>query len=110
MHRSLALVALLSASALGAQETEPLADPVVTAGDLDVQIEDAQFVGEETAVGSMPSPEQNDVDDIGASMGITYSADEPLKVGEKERERDKRRWELDPASSEDYKDRVRGNE
>jgi hypothetical protein len=30
MHRSLALVALLSASVLGAQETEPLAEPVVT--------------------------------------------------------------------------------
>ncbi len=30
MHRSLALVALLSASVLGAQESEPLAEPVVT--------------------------------------------------------------------------------
>lgn len=89
---------------------DPLADPIVTAGDLDAQIEDAQFVGEETAMGSQPSPEQNDVDTIGASMGVTYSDNEPLKVGEKERERDKRRWELDPASSEDYKDRLRGNE
>jgi hypothetical protein len=30
-----------------------------------------------------------------------------LKVGEKERSRDEHRWELDPASSEDYNDRVR---
>lgn len=30
MHRSLVLVALLSASALGAQESEPVAEPVVT--------------------------------------------------------------------------------
>jgi hypothetical protein len=29
-----------------------------------------------------------------------------LKVGEKERERDRHRWELDPASSEDYVERV----
>ena len=40
-------------------------------------------------------------------MGITYADDEPLKVGEKERSRDKKRWELDPASSDDYQDRIK---
>ena len=49
--------------------------------------------------------EQNVVDEIGAAMGIRYEDNEELKVGEKERERDIKRWELDPASSEDYKDR-----
>lgn len=89
---------------------DPLADPVVSGGDLDAQIEGAQFSGDESAGSSMPTPEQNQVDDIGAAMGVTYASDEPLKVGEKEHDRDKKRWELDPASSEDYKDRVRGNE
>jgi hypothetical protein len=89
---------------------DPLADPKVAAGDPDVSFEDAQFAGDETATGDSPTPDQNVVDEIGASMGITYSDDEELKVGEKERERDKRRWELDPASSEDYKDRIRGND
>ena len=82
----------------------------MTAGDLDVQFEDAQFAGEETALGSSPTPDQNVIDDIGGSIGITYSDNEPLRVGEKEEERDKRRWELDPASSEDYKDRLKGSE
>ena len=43
-------------------------------------------------------------------MGVTYNDNEELKVGEKERSRDKNRWELDPASSEDYIDRVRDEE
>jgi hypothetical protein len=62
---------------------------------------------EETAVGSQPSPEENVVDEIGREMGVEYADSEPLKVGEKERSRDMHRWELDPASSEDYIERVR---
>jgi hypothetical protein len=84
-----------------------LADMVVTGGDVDAQLEGAQFSGDEAAVSSMPTPEHNDVDDIGRSMGVTYSDDEELKFGEKERSRDIKRWELDPASSDDYIDRVR---
>ena len=40
-------------------------------------------------------------------MGVTYQDNEELKAGEKERSRDKHRWELDPASSEGYNDRIR---
>ena len=84
-----------------------LADPVVTGGDLDANWANAQFSGDESAVSSSPTPDQGVVEEIGEAMGITYAADEPLKVGEKERSRDKKRWELDPASSDDYQDRVR---
>ena len=84
-----------------------LADPVVTGGDVDAQLEGAQFSGDESAVSSMTSPEHNVVDDIGRSMGVTYQDNEELKFGEKERSRDKNRWELDPASADDYQDRIR---
>ena len=84
-----------------------LADPTVTAGDLDANWANAQFSGEETALGSSPTPDQNVVDDVGRSIGVVYDDAEPLKVGEKERSRDKHRWELDPASSDDYIDRTR---
>jgi hypothetical protein len=84
-----------------------LADTTVTSGDLDANWANAQFSGEETAVGSSPTPDQGVVEENAASMGITYADDEPLKVGEKERSRDKKRWELDPASSDDYQDRIR---
>ncbi|MCU1228390.1 MAG: hypothetical protein JWO97_1274 [Acidobacteria bacterium] len=79
---------------------------VVTGGDVDARFETAEGSGDESAVSSMTTPEQNQVSDIGRAMGIEYADDEELKVGEKERERDRHRWELDPASSEDYRDRV----
>ena len=82
-------------------------DPVVTGGDPDARWESAQFSGDEAAVSSMPTPEHNEVDDLGRSMGVTYQDNEELKVGEKERDRDKQRWELDPASSDDWQDRSR---
>ena len=86
---------------------DSLADPIVTAGDLDAQWESAQFSGDESAVSSMPTPDNNVVDDIGTAMGVTYQDSEELKFGEKERSRDTKRWELDPASSDDYQDRIR---
>lgn len=88
-------------------QNDPLADPTLTAGDLDAQWEGAQFSGDESAVSSMPTPGQSQVDDIGVAMGVTYQDDEELKFGDKERSRDKKRWELDPASSDDYQDRLR---
>jgi len=86
---------------------DPLADPVITAGDLDANFEQAQFTGDESAVSSMSTPEQNVVEEIGRAMGVNYQDGEELKVGDKERSRDTHRWELDPASSDDYNDRVR---
>jgi hypothetical protein len=86
---------------------DPNADLVVTGGDVDAQWESAQFSGDESAISSMPTPEVNAVDDIGRSIGVTYEDNEELKFGDKERSRDTHRWELDPASSDDYIDRVK---
>jgi hypothetical protein len=88
-------------------QDDGLADTRITGGDVDAQFEGAQFSGDESAVSSMTTPEQNQVDDTGQAMGVTYQDNEELKFGEKERSRDIKRWELDPASSEDYVDRVR---
>jgi hypothetical protein len=73
-------------------------------GDVDAGPEDYD-VGTETPGGSNPTPDQDRVDDIGASVGITYEDNEPLKFGEKAAERDRNRWELNPASAEDYQER-----
>lgn len=86
---------------------DPNADPTITGGDLDANWENAQFSGDESAVSSSPTPDQSVVDDIGRAMGVTYSDEEPLRAGQKERSRDEHRWELDPASSDDYNDRTR---
>jgi len=85
-------------------------DPTLSGGDIDAAWDMAESQGDETVTGSMPTPEQNDVQEMGAAMGVSYQDNEELKVGEKERERDKHRWELDPASSDDYKERLRDEE
>jgi len=79
--------------------------PEIAGGDVDVDLEDAYFTGEEAPGGDNPTPDQDIVDDIGKALGLEYEDNEPLKASDKVIERDKHRWELDPASSEDYKDR-----
>jgi hypothetical protein len=46
------------------------------------------------------------VDELGKAAGISYSEDEPLHTTEEVEARDKHRWELDPASSEGFSERV----
>ena len=77
----------------------------LTAGDPDVDSEDAFFTGEEAPGGDNTTPDQDVVDDIGKALGVQYEDSEELKAADKVAERDKHRWELDPASSDDYKDR-----
>ena len=74
----------------------------VTGGDPDVDVEDAYFTGEEAPGGDNPTPDQDIVDDIGKALGVTYNDSEELKGAGKLEERDKHRWELDPASAEDF--------
>jgi Family of unknown function (DUF6335) len=77
----------------------------ITGGDVDVDLEDAYFTGDESPGGDNPTPDQDIVDDIGKALGVQYEDNEELKASDKVTERDRHRWELDPASSEDYKDR-----
>lgn len=98
-------VAAGSAKLANRLRDDSLADPTLSGGDVDAQWESVQFSGDESAVSSMSTPGQSEVDEVGTAMGVTYQADEELKAGEKERSRDIRRWELDPASSDDWQDR-----
>ena len=82
-------------------------DPRLSGGDIDAQWDMAESQGDEASAGSQPTPGQNDTEETAAAMGIRYADDEELKVGEKERSRDEHRWELDPASSDDYEERVK---
>jgi len=79
--------------------------PALTGGDVDADWEDAYAVGDEAPGGDNPTPDQDIVDDIGRALGVEYQDNEELKSTDKITERDKHRWELDPASSDDYKDR-----
>ena len=79
--------------------------PALTAGDVDADWESAYSVGDEAPGGDNPTPDQDVVDDIGRAVGVQYDDNEELKGEAKITKRDKHRWELDPASSEDYDDR-----
>ena len=77
--------------------------PALTGGDVDADWEDAYSVGDEAPGGDNPTPDQDRVDDIGKALGVEYQDNEELKASDKIAERDRHRWELDPASSDDYK-------
>jgi hypothetical protein len=79
--------------------------PAMTGGDVDADWESAATVGDEAPGGDNPTPDQDVVDEIGKALGIEYADDEELQGGDEIAERDKKRWELDPASSDDFDDR-----
>jgi hypothetical protein len=81
--------------------------PAITAGDVDANWEVAYSSGDEAPGGDNPTPDQDVVDDIGHALGIEYGPAEELQGAPKVEERDRHRWELDPASSDDYGDRTK---
>ena len=85
-----------------AEHTET--SPAMTGGDVDADWEDAYSVGDEAPGGDNPTPDQDRVDDIGKALGVTYDDNEELKASDKIADRDKHRWELDPASKDDFED------
>jgi uncharacterized protein DUF6335 len=66
---------------------------VLTGGDVDADMESAYFTGDETPGGDNPTPDQNDVDEIGHAVGLEYQDNEELKSTDKIDERDRHRWD-----------------
>jgi hypothetical protein len=77
----------------------------IAGGDVDADWHAAATVGDEAPGGDNPTPDQDVVDEIGRAVGVEYEDSEPLRGVAKVEERDRRRWERDPASSDDYQDR-----
>jgi Family of unknown function (DUF6335) len=80
------------------------AGPALTGGDIDADWESAESVGDEAPGGDNPTPDQDVVDDIGRALGVEYDDDEELQGGAEIVDRDRHRWELDPASKDDDED------
>ena len=74
----------------------------LTGGDIDDDTYQAAVVGEEAVGGQTPTPDQNVTEELQVAMGIAAAEGEPVHTQETLVERDHRRWELDPESSEDY--------
>lgn len=88
----------------GAHVTEALemriahldSSPVLSGGDVDADWERAASVGEEGVGGSVATPDQDVVDEIGRALGVEQPLDAPLRpTQEILDERDRRHWELE---------------
>ena len=77
--------------------------PDLAADDIDAAWDDAN-VGDETVGGTAPTPDQDQVDELGEAVGLIYEDDEPLGIQDKMRRREQDRWELDPESADDEED------
>lgn len=85
-------------------------NPTLSGGDVDAAWEDSIQAGEESVGGSVSTPDQDIVDEIGEAAGITYRDDEPLDSDKKLLDRNRNRWELNPASTDDEEDEDEGLE
>jgi hypothetical protein len=79
--------------------------PALTGGDVDADWEDGYSEGDEAPGGDNPTPDQDVVEEIGRALGVEYDDAEELQGADKIAKRDTNRWEYDPASAEDYRDR-----
>lgn len=70
--------------------------PALSGGDVDADWQDAETSGEETVGGTVATPDQDVVDDIGRALGVEQSPSAPLMPTEDIlHDRDRRRWELE---------------
>lgn len=76
-------------------------NPALSGGDVDAAWENSDAGGEESVGGSVSTPDQDVVDEIGEAAGLKYRDDEPLDSDKKILDRDRNRWELNPESADD---------
>ncbi len=81
------------------------ATPELTGGDIDANYEQANADGDESVGGTVSTPDMDIVDDLGKAVGLEMNDFNYLHTNEILEQRDDRRWELEPKSSDDYDDR-----
>ena len=70
--------------------------PLLTGGDQDADWKRAASVGEEAPGGTVATPDQDVVDDIGRALGVARGPDEEVRTSQEIlEERDRHRWEQD---------------
>ena len=77
-------------------ETHPGAGPWLTGGDVDADWARAESSGEEAVGGSVATPDQDIVDELGRALGVEQDLDAEVRTsGEILRARDRLRWHLE---------------
>ncbi len=74
------------------------ASPADSGGDIDADWEEVNTSGAEAVFGHNPTPDQSDVEENAAAMGLQYQDNEPLDLLSKMNRRDENRFELEENS------------
>jgi hypothetical protein len=81
--------------------THPETSPTLTGGDLDADWQRASSSGEEAIGGSVATPDQDVVDEIGRALGVEQAADAEVTSSEERlRKRDRKYWDLERRAAE----------
>ena len=91
-----------------AAKVKTSASTKLSSGDVDAAADETGS-GEEAVGGLVATPDQDIVENLGRAVGVTYEDNEELDLLEKVKKRDRKRWELNPSSSEDYQERNQRN-
>jgi hypothetical protein len=84
------------AALAGEVERSGMGSPSLSGGDVDADWRAAESTGEETVGGTVATPDQDVVDEIGRAVGVEQgSADEVRTSEETLRDRDQHRWQLE---------------
>jgi hypothetical protein len=80
-------------------EPEEPREARLTGGDVDADWQRAADVGEEAVGGSVATPDQDRVDDIGRALGVPQGPDAEVRTSAEILEgRDRNRWEQEPTT------------
>jgi hypothetical protein len=76
--------------------------PALSGGDVDADWQRADSVGEEGVGGTVATPDQDVVDEIGRALGVEQASDAEVRSSEEIlRDRDGRRWQLEREAAEE---------
>jgi Family of unknown function (DUF6335) len=82
--------------------------PRLTGGDVDADWQTAYSSGEESIGGSVSTPDQDVVDEIGRALGVEQGADAPVRASDEIlRARDRLRWHLERDAADAEEGRIR---
>lgn len=80
----------------------PETGPGLSGGDVDADWRRAHLSGEEAVGGSVATPDQDVVDEIGRALGVAQAPDAEVQTSEEIlRARDRRRWHLEREQAEE---------
>lgn len=82
--------------------------PMLSGGDLDADWHSAYATGEEGVGGSVATPDQDVVDEIGRALGVEQEADAPVRMSDEIlKARDRLRWHLERDAADEEEGRSR---